>query len=212
VSDWLAMLEPLGGGATGSTPPRLDVDDATQRRVDARLLELGVTPGTTLVAMHPSARQEVRRWPLDRFAEVARAVGEMADTRVLVLVDPDGYGQSLEETGAICVRATIPELGAYLRRCSVFVGNDTGPAHIAAAVGTMTVTIFGPGSMEWFRPFGPDQRLVFLDPMPCRPCFDRCTQPTNICLQDLSTGRVILAVREALSDHIESRGQLAGAR
>ncbi|MEO9116297.1 MAG: glycosyltransferase family 9 protein, partial [Gemmatimonadaceae bacterium] len=157
---------------------------------------------TTLVAMHPSARQVVRRWALDRFAEVVTAIGAIPDTRVLVLVDPDGYGETLETAGAICIRASLAELPAYLRRCAVFVGNDSGPAHIAAAVGATTVTIFGPGAIQWFRPYGPGQRVVYVSPMRCRPCFDHCTRSQNFCLTTLPVDRVLGEVRMALASRV----------
>lgn len=201
VEDWLAMLQPLGRAGGPPQPPVLAVNDSTQARVDAQLRDMGVAPGTTLVAVHPSARQAVRRWSLDRFAEVATAVGAMPDTQVLVLVDPDGYGGTLETTGATCVRASLEELPAYLHRCAVFVGNDSGPAHIAAAVGATTVTIFGPGAIEWFRPYGPGQRVVYMTPMRCRPCFDHCTRSENFCLTTLPVDRVMREVRIALASH-----------
>lgn len=208
VEDWSAMLDAVGGEATSPAAPRVDVHPATQARVDALLRELGVPPGTTLVAMHPSARQAVRRWPLDRFAELAAAIGSRPGTRVLVMVDPDGYGETLRSTGALCVRASLAELPAFFRRCVAFVGNDSGPAHIAAAVGAITVTIFGPGAINWFRPYGAGHRVAFIEPMPCRPCFDRCIRPTNVCLQDLPASMVQDIVDEVLS----SRAPAAAVR
>ena len=199
VEDWLAMLEPLGGATGPAHPPVLEVYDSVQARVDAHLRKLGLTSRTTLVAMHPSARQVVRRWSLGRFAEVATAIAAMPDTRVLVFVDPDGYGETLKTTGAICVRASLQDLPAYFRRCTVFVGNDSGPAHIAAAVGATTVTIFGPGAIQWFRPYGPEQRVVCMTPMRCRPCFDHCTRSQNFCLTTLPVDRVLREVRMALA-------------
>jgi len=205
VEDWLAMLQPMGGASAPPQPPVLAVEDSTQARVDAQLRDMGMTPETTLVAMHPSARQAVRRWSLDRFGEVASAIGAMPNTRVLVLVDPDGYGETLQTTGATCVRATLEELPAYLHRCAVFVGNDSGPAHIAAAVGATTVTIFGPGAIQWFRPYGPGQRVVCMTPMRCRPCFDHCTRSENFCLTTLPVDRVMTEVRRALASRANAR-------
>ncbi len=211
VMDWLAMLDPLGAVDVEPRTPVLEVPESMQARVDARLLDLGLAPDTTLVAMHPSARRAVRRWPLDRFAQLAESIAQLESVRVLVFVDPDGYGDTLETTGATCIRASIEELPAYLHRCAVFVGNDTGPAHIAAAVGSTTVTIFGPGAIDWFRPFGPGQRVVCFGPMPCRPCFDRCIHPTNICLQWLTTEMVLNAVREAIEDRsVNGSGRVDG--
>lgn len=191
VVDWLAMLDAFGKPESSSPAPVLKVPGPVQAAADAHLRALGLTPETTLVALHPSARQAVRRWPLERFTEIAGDLSKIPNTRVVVFVDPDGYGESLASTGATCIRASLPALPAYLSRCTLFIGNDTGPAHIAAAVGCTTVTIFGPGAIEWFRPYGEGQHVIAIEPMPCRPCFDRCIRETNICLQSLSTARVM---------------------
>jgi ADP-heptose:LPS heptosyltransferase len=198
VIDWLSMLAPIGGVPDEFAAPALDIPEATQAVVNASLHTLGITSDTRLVAVYPSAGQMVKRWPIHRFVEVVTALEKLEDTRVLVLVDPDGYGEILGEAGAICVRASLAELPAFLSRCALFIGNDTGPAHMAAAVGVPTITIFGPGVSNWYRPFGPGHRVVQVDRMPCRPCFDNCTQLTNICLQSIPTERVLDVVNEVL--------------
>lgn len=211
VEDWLAMLAPLGDAAGAGTlqpitvhnsAPSLDIDPDVQARADAKLAQLGFTGAGLLIAVHPSASQPVRRWPLERFASVIAELVQRPDTTVAVFVGPDGYGSSLQDAGATCIGATLEELPAYLARCDLFVGNDSGPAHIAAAVGTPTVTIFGPQNADWYRPYGPHGTVVHITPMPCRPCFDRCTQPSNICLTGIPASAVLAEVLGAL----EKRG------
>jgi ADP-heptose:LPS heptosyltransferase len=206
VEDWLAMLAPLGAALPSPAEPVLRVQDDARARVADALHALGVPDGAPVVAVHASARQEIRRWPMDRFSALVRALVQRGDVRVLALVDPDGCGEELAADGALCVRASLAELPAYLERCVLYVGNDTGPAHIAAAVGTRTVTIFGPGAAPWFRPYGHGHRIVQVEPMPCRPCFDTCTQPTNRCLQELTVDAVLSTVDDALDDVLAAIG------
>lgn len=201
VEDWLAMLAPLGAAAPAQAAPVLRVRDDVQGRVDATLRGLGIAEDARgVVAVLPSARQAVRRWPLERFRALVAELSSRDGVRVLALVDPDGYGRELADDGATCVQASLEELPAFLARCDLYVGNDTGPAHIAAAVGTPTVTIFGPGAAQWFRPYGPGHHIVQIEAMPCRPCFDTCTRHTNVCLQDLSVSAVLRAVDHAIAD------------
>ncbi len=202
VEDWLAMLGSFGEDVPASVvqsgTPALGVDPDVQARVDGTLAELGLDGAGMLIAVHPSASQAVRRWPLDRFAALISSLTQLPEMTVAVFVGPDGYGRSLEEVGATCISAPLAELPAYLRRCDLFIGNDSGPAHVAAAVGTPTVTIFGPQNADWYRPYGPHSAVVHVTPMPCRPCFDQCTQPTNICLTTIPVSFVLAEVLGAL--------------
>lgn len=200
VEDWMALLAPLGAEAAASEP-RIALDPEAAASVERWLAEHRVEPGTRLVGIHPSARLAVRRWPLDRFAALARALQSRADVRVIWFVDPDGYAEELASTGDVIVaQPTLRELPVLLAACDLFVGNDSGPAHIAGAVGTPTVTIFGPQVAAWYRPFGAEHRVVQLDDVPCRPCFDQCARPEHVCLTGIDAARVLAVVDERLDD------------
>lgn len=215
VEDWLAMLEPLGGVPKPSAP-RLVIDADAAARVARALEEQGIDPADRLVVIHASARQDVRRWPLERFHALAAGLVRRGGVRVLAITDPDGYGASLGDIpGVVVVRPSLAELPAYLAAGDLFVGNDSGPAHVAAAVGTPTVTIFGPQIAGWYRPYGDGHTVVQIDEMWCRPCFDQCIRHENVCITGIDVDRVAVAVHEALaaieSDRPPRRFQLTSA-
>jgi len=211
VEDWLAMLTPLGGAAP-ATEPRITLDPGSVASVERWLRMQQITPATRLVAIHPSARLAVRRWPIERFAALARALQSRPHMQVVAFVDPDGYGHELAAIdGVVTVQPTLEELPAYLASCDLFVGNDSGPAHIAGAVGTPTVTIFGPQVAAWYRPFGDEHRIVQLDDVPCRPCFDQCDRVEHICLTGIDAARVLAVVEERLDEIGASRPPRRGS-
>jgi ADP-heptose:LPS heptosyltransferase len=94
---------------------------------------------------------------------------------------------------------------AHLERCDLFIGNDSGPAHVAAAVGTPTIAIFGSAVSAWYRPLGAHHRVIQVDDMPCRPCFDHCTQSENFCITGIPVERVLREVEGVLDALVERR-------
>jgi heptosyltransferase-2 len=82
---------------------------------------------------------------------------------------------------------------------SVFIGNDSGPGHLAAASGLPTFTIFGPQFAELFLPLHPQRGWVEGKPCPYKPCFDACRYPAPHCILKLETAEVTEAVRQFLA-------------
>lgn len=205
VEDWLEMLVPLGAAAP-PTEPRIALEADAVASVEHWLATHALRPTTRLVAIHPSARLDVRRWPIERYAALARALQSRADVQVVAFVDPDGYGRELATIdGVLTAQPTLAELPALLATCDLFIGNDSGPAHIAGAVGTPTVTIFGPQVAAWYRPFGDEHRVIQLDDVPCRPCFDQCDRVEHVCLTGIDAARVLAVVDERLEAIAASR-------
>lgn len=200
VEDWLALLAPFGVIPEAVvTPPELVVPAEDSVRGLHSLHEAGFAAGAMLIAVHPSARQAVRRWPLERFGQLVRALASRPGVQVLLIQDPDGYAAELGDIpGVVTTRPSLSELPAQLQCCDLFIGNDSGPAHIAAAVGVPTLTIFGPQASAWYRPYGDGHRVVQLDNIACRPCFDHCTQSENFCITGISLARVLADVDEML--------------
>lgn len=142
--------------------PRLWLDDAA-RAAASRLLPAGPEP---LLAIGPTANWRGKEWPVDRFAALAGrltgAGGPLAGARVAVLAAGAERGRAsplLEALGPRAIdlggRTDPPEAAACLERAALFVGNDSGLMHIAAAVGTPTLGLFGPGFPETYGPWGP---------------------------------------------------------
>lgn len=152
-----------------------------QARAHARqyLLRRGVRPGgPPLLAIHPGGAglHGVKRWPAERFAEVADELTEQWDARVLLLggADEVDLAQSVAEkmrTRPIVVAGNLPLLESFalIEACDLYIGNDSGLLHAAAALGTPYVGVFGPTNPANFHPIPSrkGQGLVVLPPIPC---------------------------------------------
>jgi heptosyltransferase-3 len=150
------------GATLGLSPPPLPVgwsDAADQARADALL-----PPGRRYVGLGPTANWSGKAWPPDRFAALFRAVQEEAlpDARPVVFAGP-GPGEqalaapvlaALPDALDLTGRLSLPEASACLSRCKLFVGNDSGLMHLAAAAGTPTLGLFGPSLAAEYAPAG----------------------------------------------------------
>ncbi len=130
-------------------------------------------PGRRIV-IHAGAARAVRRWPLERFQLVADHL--RADGWDVVLLD-----DSLDD---------LDRLLDALTTADRFIGNDSGPGHLAALLGVPTFTIFGPQLPELFAPQHPRAAWIEGAPCPHKPCFDACRFPAPHCLLDLDAPAV----------------------
>ena len=164
VDDWMRLLLPFGG-PVAAEEAALVVTPEERSRADARLAALGLGPEERIVGIHPGASVPEKRWPLDRFAVVAQALAARAGHRVLAFVEPGGYGASLATIPGVVAlgEVSLRELVALLARCDTLVCNDSGPMHIAGALGVPTVAVFEPGIARWFAPLGAGHEIVERD-------------------------------------------------
>ena len=137
-----------------------------------RAADVLVPPGGPVLAIGPAANWRGKQWRAERFAGLAQrltaAGGPLATARVAVLAAAHERAQAEALLAAIPERRRIDLVGkldlltaaAVLRRCALFVGNDTGLMHIAAAVGTPTLGLFGPSPIEQYAPWGPQTAVV----------------------------------------------------
>jgi lipopolysaccharide heptosyltransferase II len=198
-----------GSAAAPSARPRLLLPDAAHERARELLAPAG---GTTCVGIHPSGGRPVKQWHAGRFAEVAAALGrEYGATIVLTGTPADAAVVHEVEAGIpagvrvlnLCGQGDVLDLAAVLERFAVFVTGDTGPMHLAAAVGTPLVALFGPSVPARYAPRAAVSRLVRVD-LPCSPCNrirlppDRCRGHVPDCLDGISAGHVIEITRGLL--------------
>jgi heptosyltransferase-2 len=90
----------------------------------------------------------------------------------------------------VAVPRTVKELIALLDHCTAFIGNDSGPSHLAAFCGAPTFTLFGPQLPEWFAPLHPAAEFLEGKPCPYKPCSDYCRFPVPYCMVHLSEEEV----------------------
>jgi ADP-heptose:LPS heptosyltransferase len=155
--------------------------------------------------MHPGATAPSRRYPAEQFGEVVRILANETRTTVLVTGD-ESEGPLTEQVCAssggrahsLAGRLTLGELAALVEAAPVLVTNNTGPAHLAAAVGTPVVDLYAltnPQHTPWRVP----SRVLSFD-VPCRNCFKSvCPAGHNDCLRKITPAEVAAAVRELLA-------------
>jgi heptosyltransferase-3 len=131
-----------------------------------RAAEALVPPGGPVLAIGPAANWRGKEWRAERFAELARRLtmpdAPFATARVTVLAAAHERAQAAPLLAALPSGRAIDLVGktdlltaaAVLRRCALFIGNDTGLMHIAAAAGTPTLGLFGPSPVEQYAPWG----------------------------------------------------------
>ena len=134
------------------------------------------------ILVHTGAGQPVRVWPLERYRRLVARLRQK-NYRVQVACDPDQQDWWLaagEEK--VATPRTVAELFALVDRAGAFIGNDSGPGHLAAFCGVPTFTLFGPQMPEWFAPLHPGSEWLEGKACPYKPCSDYCRFPTPCCM------------------------------
>ena len=163
--------------------PRIYVTAKDRSSARRLLRKWGLTPANMLVAMHVGGEgfNGRKRWAPARFAAVANGLIDKVGAHVLLLGGTDDVPLCEEVAALIPHGATViagqtslKESAALIEMAALFIGNDSCPLHIAAAVGTSSVGIFGPSNFTQFRPVGnPHHRQRILHSnLPCAPCFN----------------------------------------
>ena len=178
----------------------------------ARLAEAGIAPGARLAGVHPGAAWATKRWLPERFAELCRRLKAEGLTPVLVGGPGDAAlgAEIAAASGAanLVGKTDLEELKSLMGRLSLFVTNDSGPMHLAAAAGVPVVAIFGATTRELgFFPYGSGHRVVEA-PLACRPCglhgAKSCPEGHFLCMRLLSVDAVHRACREALGREVHA--------
>jgi len=138
------------------------------------------------ILVHTGAGQPIRVWPLDRYQGLITRLRK-AGYGVTVACDPDQRDWWLRAGESnVATPQTVAELLGLLDRAGSFLGNDSGPGHLAALCGVPTFSFFGPQLPEWFAPLHPSGVCMEGKPCPYKPCSDYCRFPTSRCLWDIS--------------------------
>lgn len=194
----LDVAEVLGCGR-GPIEFRLTTTPDDEATIDALLAPLEGQPFATLL---PGTNWPTKRWPARHFAELARRLRHELGLEIVVAGASDAAEAlpAFEESGVVFLDATsrtnVRELIALLRRAALVACNDSGPMHLAAALGRPLVAPFGPTDPRRTGPFGAAGGVLRLD-LPCAPCFRRaCIHQT--CLQALGVDAVLATCARVL--------------
>ena len=145
--------------------------------------------GSPVVLLHSGARLPARIWPLTHFQQLARRLREN-NFSVQIACDPDQLVWWQQQGERASAPRTITELLGLVDRAGIFVGNCSGPGHLAAIAGVPTFTLFGPSMHEWFLPMHPAAELFEGRPCPYKPCSDYCRYAKPFCLGELTADDV----------------------
>ncbi len=186
------------------------LDEDSRRHASTMLSAAGADRFPFLAAIATGASKAPRAWHPERFAEIARHLARNLGAGIVIVGGPgdrsaarlimEAVGdRGIDTTG----RTTVRQMAALIERCSVFVGNDSGPMHLAAALDVPTLAIFGPGTPARTAPYMPEHRFIALTTnfhcSPCRQDFFRECEPAPslkpMCLETVTVDQA----REALN-------------
>jgi len=184
----------------------LRVSEEKRRSANEFLRKFGVRPGTLRIAIGAGASYgSAKCWPPSRFAEVANRLQSAADAQVIL------FGTATEASVSAAISAemrrpavdltgktAIADLPALLSQCHLFIGNDSGAMHVAAAVGLPVVAVFGPTDPFGTAPVTPRSSIVQQKPY-CSPCFLRRCPTDHRCMTAVTADMVESAARRWLS-------------
>ena len=216
---WM-LMKPLGIQGPPSIP-RLFVTRQEDLAIAARLADAGIAPSDVLIGLNPgSTYGGAKRWLPERYAEAVNQLSDRypraGETRLAVAIvgakGEEALGRSIAErlrvNAVVCSgQTTVRELMALVKRCQLFLTNDTGPMHIAAAFAVPTVAVFGPTDSRATAPFGGGFRIVRKD-VSCAPCLLRECPIDHRCM----TGVTADEVSAAATDQLLQGGRLTGGR
>lgn len=204
-------IQPKAGLPVLQTSPA--DDEAAARLLDdvaGEPLSRGTLP---LIMFQPGARYWFKAWPAERYADLADRLAERAGCRILI----GGHAQERAVAEEIAARAgskpvvlagrtTVLQHAAVLKRCALFVGSDNGPMHMAAALGTPVVALFGPSNPAEWGPRGERVEVLYKG-LDCRRCFHpTCTRGEESCMKLITVEEVFQAAMKLLG-HGVRRGE-----
>lgn len=210
---WLPQDSPhaqalVAGSGVGDRPPavpqiRLRVDAAAAEKAECVLTEAGVRANTLRIALAPGAAYgSAKCWPTDRYAALADRLVAAFDASVILFGSPgereaaERVAQQMQHRPVMLAGQTpIGDLPALFSRCGIFIGNDSGAMHVAAAVGLPVVAIFGPTDPHGTRPATAQFALV-QEKVSCSPCFLRHCPVDHRCMTRIAVEPVYEAAQK----------------
>ncbi len=207
LENYLGALSPLGIGERKALP-RIYLPAGEIEAAEKLLEEHDIGQGSIVIGLSPGARWSTKMWPEERFVETGKMITDELGAAVLVFGGPEESGLAGRIAAGIGEKA-LPVAGlsglkgsaALMARCAAFLTNDSGPMHMAAAVGTPVVAIFGPTVRGLgFSPLG-RSRIIERE-LPCRPCSlhgaDSCPAEHFECMKGIGASDVFEKIREIM--------------
>jgi heptosyltransferase I len=180
----------------------LPSDSTAQAKVQS-ILEKHHLENRKFIAVNPVAYWDTKLWDNEKFARLADSIKTKLNVEV---VFTGSEKESIEKiitlmkskTVDLSGETTLPELAYLYKKALMVITTDSGPMHLAAAVGTPVIALFGPTDPQRTGPYGEGHTIIKTD-LPCSPCFlKKC--PTKKCMQDILPEQVFAAIEERLKE------------
>jgi heptosyltransferase-2 len=192
VDSYLGALKKIGVNSS-EKGPEIFLDQEGENFLKDFLIEKKVEKDDIVVGIHPGARWETKRWDEEKFTQVCQILnqkpkvkiilfGDQKDQEVIDRINPQGEGRKLFKA----VNLPLNKFMSLVGRCDCFITNDSGPMHIASALGVPVVAIFGPTHPKLgFSPRGPEN-IVLTANVKCSPCSlhgeKNCHKKSRLCM------------------------------
>ncbi|MBI3583848.1 MAG: lipopolysaccharide heptosyltransferase II [Nitrospinae bacterium] len=209
---YLTLIEAIsrgkGQGARGKERLFFYIPEDVQNRVDKIYEEKGLSKKSPVIGMNIGASYgSAKRWMPERFAELADRIYSELKGEVILFggsgdfnIEAEIKGRMKNKALSMVGKTTLKSLAAMIKRCHLFITNDSGPMHIAAAVGTPIVAIFGSTDPSETSPLC-DKYKIVRRPVDCSPCWKRECPTDHKCMELISVSDVMDAVKELISSH-----------
>jgi heptosyltransferase-2/heptosyltransferase-3 len=198
----------------GSPPLRFPVSREELARAKALLLDAGADANVGMVCMHPGTGALVKMWNTADYAQTGDALVEEYGLRAVITGSPSEMDMAYEIAGqmrtdpvVLAGKTTLALLAAVMQQCRLVLGPDSGPLHLAVAVGTSSVHLYGPVDPRRFGPWGnPSRHIVVTSGMECIPCnrldYAAGELPEHPCVRCVEKDQVLNACRQLLSAQV----------
>jgi heptosyltransferase-2 len=169
------------------------IKNESERKIEMLLEERGVKKGEQFVIIHPSASCPSKRWPIEHFLQLVKLLKENTNLKIIVITSAEErvFGEQIvKESNVIDLRGElgISEVGSLVKRAALFISNDSGPVHIAAALNIPVISIFGRSdsglSPQRWRPLGENSFYIHKD-VGCIKCLAHNCTKGFLCLKEI---------------------------
>ncbi len=193
VTRYLRIAAALGCNSADIHFP-LPIDESDARHIDSL-----IPPGTRYAVMLPGANWLTKRWPAEYFARLVQPLREQLGIECVVAgaAADSALAQQINARYDLTGKTTLRQMVPLIKNAAVVIANDTGPMHIAAALGVPLATPYGPTSPTRTGPFSREKSVIRVL-MPCMPCYSR-TCSHNSCMKWLEPEQVMKVVEEEIS-------------
>ena len=183
--------------------------EAHWAKVAALFRQANLEDSALAIGFGPVAAHPLKQWPVERYIELAQQLVQRENARILLFGGPADVSTVSRMAAQIphapivlCGNLSLLESAAAIRRCAVFVGNDTGTIHLAAAMQRKVVVLFGPTVEEFgYYPYRTPAQVIS-KPLSCRPCTHTgkgvCKIKTHACMATITPAEVFEAVEKML--------------